>query len=87
MGASTEDPSVATLFSYLRTDIWNTAEALFIQDGPFLLVHLTVMIYVYTRCFFTIKNVLLVTLLTLHHHLRQELMKLDVNRVQGITMH
>ncbi|KAG7492679.1 hypothetical protein MATL_G00017390 [Megalops atlanticus] len=28
-----------------RTDIWNIVESLFIQDGPFLLVRLTVMTY------------------------------------------
>lgn len=68
MGASTEDLSVAapSLFSHLRTDIWNTVEALFIQDGPFLLVRLAVMIYFNVvhqmLIFFTIKNFLLVIL-------------------------
>ncbi|XP_036397253.1 transmembrane protein 26b [Megalops cyprinoides] len=49
-----------------RTDIWNIVESLFIQDGPFLLVRLTVMTYfeVFHQMlvFFTIKNLLVVIL-------------------------
>lgn len=48
------------------TDIWNIVEALFIQDGPFLVVRLTVMTYynVFHQMlgFFAIKNLLVVIL-------------------------
>uniref|UniRef100_A0A3P9KS73 Transmembrane protein 26a n=1 Tax=Oryzias latipes TaxID=8090 RepID=A0A3P9KS73_ORYLA len=48
------------------TDIWNIMEALFIQDGPFLVVRLTVMILFKTihqmLVFFAIKNSLVVIL-------------------------
>lgn len=48
------------------TDIWNILEALFIQDGPFLVVRLTVMILFETihqmLVFFAIKNALVVIL-------------------------
>uniref|UniRef100_H2LJ05 Transmembrane protein 26a n=1 Tax=Oryzias latipes TaxID=8090 RepID=H2LJ05_ORYLA len=48
------------------TDIWNIMEALFIQDGPFLVVRLTVMILFETihqmLVFFAIKNSLVVIL-------------------------
>ncbi|KAM3859419.1 transmembrane protein 26b [Diretmus argenteus] len=68
MGASSDDLSEAgsSLFSHLRTDIWSTVEALFIQDGPFLVVRLTVMIYFNVvhqmLIFFAIKNFLVVIL-------------------------
>lgn len=48
------------------TDIWNIVESLFIQDGPFLMVRLIVMIYfdVFHQMlvFFAIKNFLVVIL-------------------------
>ena len=48
------------------TDIWNIVESLFIQDGPFLIVRLTVIIYfeVFHQMlvFFAIKNFLVVIL-------------------------
>lgn len=68
MGATSEDPSerAPSLLSHLRTDIWSTVEALFIQDGPFLVVRLTVMIYFNVvhqmLIFFAIKNFLVVVL-------------------------
>ncbi|KAM7371301.1 hypothetical protein PAMP_010783 [Pampus punctatissimus] len=65
MHASSDAPATS-IFSHLRTDIWHTVEALFIQDGPFLVVRLTVMIYfnvVHQRLiFFAIKNFLVVIL-------------------------
>ncbi|TKS90255.1 Transmembrane protein 26 [Collichthys lucidus] len=52
--------------SDIKTDIWSTVEALFIQDGPFLVVRLTVMIYFNVvhqmLIFFAIKNFLVVIL-------------------------
>uniref|UniRef100_A0A8C9T207 Transmembrane protein 26b n=1 Tax=Scleropages formosus TaxID=113540 RepID=A0A8C9T207_SCLFO len=49
-----------------RTDLWNIVESLFIQDGPFLLVRLTVMghfrVVHQMLVFFTIKNFLVVVL-------------------------
>lgn len=68
MGASSDDLSepARSRLSHLRTDIWSTVEALFIQDGPFLLVRLTVMIYFNVvhqmLIFFAIKNFLVVIL-------------------------
>ncbi|XP_073346500.1 transmembrane protein 26b [Pagrus major] len=68
MGATSEDLSepAPSLLSHLRTDIWSTVEALFIQDGPFLVVRLTVMIYFNVvhqmLIFFAIKNFLVVIL-------------------------
>ncbi|XP_026212247.1 transmembrane protein 26 [Anabas testudineus] len=54
------------LLSKHSTDIWNIVEALFIQDGPFLVVRLTVMTYfnVFHQMlgFFAIKNFLVVIL-------------------------
>ncbi|KAM6915930.1 transmembrane protein 26-like [Xenentodon cancila] len=55
-----------TLLSKHSTDIWNIVETLFIQDGPFLVVRLTVMTYykVFHQMlgFFTLKNLLVVIL-------------------------
>ncbi|XP_029954599.1 transmembrane protein 26-like [Salarias fasciatus] len=68
MGSSSEDVSDAapSLLSHLRTDIWSTTGALFIQDGPFLAVRLIVMIYFdvvhQMLIFFAIKNFLVVIL-------------------------
>ncbi|XP_030018964.1 transmembrane protein 26-like isoform X1 [Sphaeramia orbicularis] len=70
MEASSDDlsepASSPSVLSNLRADIWSTAEALFIQDGPFLLVRLTVMIYFNVvhqmLIFFAIKNFLVVIL-------------------------
>lgn len=54
------------LLSRHSTDIWNIIESLFIQDGPFLVVRLIVMIYfdVFHQMlvFFAIKNFLVVVL-------------------------
>ncbi|KAK7902066.1 hypothetical protein WMY93_018835 [Mugilogobius chulae] len=48
------------------TDVWSIVEALFIQDGPFFLVRLTVMTYFHVfhqmLIFFTIKNLLVILL-------------------------
>ncbi|XP_030642628.1 transmembrane protein 26 [Chanos chanos] len=55
-----------TLLSRHSTDIWNIVESLFIQDGPFLVVRLTVMTYfeVFHQMlvFFAIKNFMVVVL-------------------------
>uniref|UniRef100_A0A4W4DU43 Transmembrane protein 26a n=1 Tax=Electrophorus electricus TaxID=8005 RepID=A0A4W4DU43_ELEEL len=55
-----------TLLARHSTDIWNVVESLFIQDGPFLIVRLTVIIYFkifhQMLVFFTIKNFLVVAL-------------------------
>ncbi|KAM6956155.1 transmembrane protein 26-like isoform 2-T2 [Aplochiton taeniatus] len=56
----------ASLLTRHSTDIWSIVEALFIQDGPFLVVRLTVMTYfdVFHQMlvFFAIKNFLVVIL-------------------------
>ncbi|XP_054456074.1 transmembrane protein 26-like isoform X2 [Anoplopoma fimbria] len=56
---------VSILFEY-STDIWSIVEALFIQDGPFLVVRLTVMTFYsivhQMLMFFAIKNFLVVIL-------------------------
>ncbi|XP_068597737.1 transmembrane protein 26-like [Brachionichthys hirsutus] len=64
-----EDEEMAEEESLLRkhsTDMWNIVEALFIQDGPFLVVRLLVITYykVFHQMlvFFTIKNFLVVVL-------------------------
>ncbi|XP_027145536.1 transmembrane protein 26 isoform X2 [Larimichthys crocea] len=68
IGASSDDLSepAPSRLAHLRTDIWSTVEALFIQDGPFLVVRLTVMIYFNVvhqmLIFFAIKNFLVVIL-------------------------
>ncbi|XP_053292702.1 transmembrane protein 26 [Pleuronectes platessa] len=58
-----QEPSLLTKHS---RDVWSIMEALFIQDGPFLVVRLIVMIYskVFHQMlgFFTIKNFLVVIL-------------------------
>lgn len=55
-----------SLLSKHSTDMWSIVEALFIQDGPFLAVRLTVMTYfdVFHQMlvFFAIKNFLVVIL-------------------------
>lgn len=55
-----------TFFIKHSTDIWSVIETLFIQDGPFLLVRLTVIIHfrVFHQMlgFFAIKNGLVITL-------------------------
>ncbi|GLD63955.1 transmembrane protein 26 [Lates japonicus] len=55
-----------TLLARHSTDMWNIVEALFIQDGPFLVVRLTVMTYFgvlhQMLVFFAIKNFLVVIL-------------------------
>ncbi|KAM9803973.1 transmembrane protein 26-like [Neosynchiropus ocellatus] len=65
-GEGDQDVKEVSLLSKHSTDIWNVVEALFIQDGPFLLVRLTVMIYfgVFHQMlvFFAIKNFLVVIL-------------------------
>ncbi|CAB1427993.1 unnamed protein product [Pleuronectes platessa] len=66
--APSEDLSepASSRFSHIRTEVWSTVEALFIQDGPFLVVRLTVMIYFNVihqmLIFFAIKNFLVVIL-------------------------
>ncbi|KAE8280861.1 Transmembrane protein 26 [Larimichthys crocea] len=67
--SDSEDVEAAQKVSLLtkhRTDMWSIVEALFIQDGPFLIVRLTVMTYfkVFHQmlCFFAIKNFLVVIL-------------------------
>ncbi|XP_035001979.1 transmembrane protein 26 [Hippoglossus stenolepis] len=68
MTASSEDLSepAPSLFSQIRTEVWSTVEALFIQDGPFLVVRLIVLIYFKVihqmLIFFAIKNFLVVIL-------------------------
>ncbi|XP_037321682.2 transmembrane protein 26-like [Pungitius pungitius] len=61
-----EGPSEASLWAKHSANIWSIVGALFIQDGPFLVVRLTVMTYFQTFhqmiLFFTIKNSLVVTL-------------------------
>lgn len=61
-----EDIPNVSLLSKHSTDMWSIAEALFIQDGPFLVVRLTVMTYfdVFHQMlvFFAIKNFLVVIL-------------------------
>lgn len=61
-----DSEAASSRLSHLRTDIWSTVEALFIQDGPFLVVRLTVMIHFNVihqmLIFFAIKNFLVVIL-------------------------
>ncbi|XP_053731364.1 transmembrane protein 26-like [Synchiropus splendidus] len=65
-GEGDQEDKEASLLRRHSTDIWNVVEALFIQDGPFLLVRLTVMTYfgVFHQMlvFFAIKNFLVVIL-------------------------
>ncbi|RXN28848.1 transmembrane 26-like protein [Labeo rohita] len=53
-----------SLISKFRTDIWDIAGTIFLQDGPFFVVRLAVMIHFYNfhqmLVFFTIKNFLVV---------------------------
>uniref|UniRef100_A0A3Q0RH11 Transmembrane protein 26a n=1 Tax=Amphilophus citrinellus TaxID=61819 RepID=A0A3Q0RH11_AMPCI len=62
------DPGVRedSLLTKHSTDIWNIVQALFIQDGPFLVVRLSVMTYLKVfhqmLVFFSIKNFLVVAL-------------------------
>lgn len=55
-----------SLWSNYSTDLWSIVETLFIQDGPFLVVRLTVMTYFgivhQMLVFFTFKNFLVVIL-------------------------
>lgn len=55
-----------SLLNKHSTDIWSIVEVLFIHDGPFLVVRLTIMIYydVFHQMlvFFTIKNFLVIIL-------------------------
>ncbi|XP_060950449.1 transmembrane protein 26-like [Limanda limanda] len=66
--ASSEDLSepASSRFSQMRTEVWSMAEALFIQDGPFLVVRLIAMIHFHVihqmLIFFAIKNFLVVIL-------------------------
>ncbi|XP_073337382.1 transmembrane protein 26-like [Pagrus major] len=61
-----EGTNETSLLSKHSTDIWSIVEALFIQDGPFLVVRLTVMIHYHIfhqmLVFFAIKNFLVVIL-------------------------
>ncbi|KAM3605809.1 uncharacterized protein V6R79_005071 [Siganus canaliculatus] len=64
--AGEEGSQQVSLLAKHSTDIWSIVEALFIQDGPFLVVRLTVMTYfkVFHQMliFFAIKNFLVVIL-------------------------
>ncbi|KAF7220173.1 transmembrane protein 26 [Nothobranchius furzeri] len=55
-----------SLVSEYSTDLWDIVETLFIQDGPFLVVRITVMVYFglfhQMLIFFTVKNFLVVIL-------------------------
>lgn len=68
MSVTPQDPSDTSpsRLLNLRTDIWSTVEALFIQDGPFLVVRLIVMLNFNVihqmLIFFAIKNFLVVVL-------------------------
>ncbi|KAM9364978.1 transmembrane protein 26-like [Pholidichthys leucotaenia] len=61
-----EDTQEVSLLTKHSTDIWNVVGALFIHDGPFLVVRLTIMTHFYVfhqmLAFFTIKNFLVVIL-------------------------
>ncbi|KAF3841873.1 hypothetical protein F7725_023824 [Dissostichus mawsoni] len=61
-----EGSQEVTMLSKHSTDLWIIVQALFIQDGPFLVVRLTVMIYFHVfhqmLGFFAIKNLLVVIL-------------------------
>nr|XP_046258716.1 transmembrane protein 26-like isoform X2 [Scatophagus argus] len=61
-----EEVQTMSLLTRYSTDLWSIMEAFFIQDGPFLVVRLTVMIYykVFHQMlvFFAIKNFLVVIL-------------------------
>ncbi|XP_031695821.1 transmembrane protein 26-like, partial [Anarrhichthys ocellatus] len=61
-----QEASEVSLLSKYSTDIWSIVEASFIQDGPFLVVRLTVMTYfnVFHQMlvFFTVKNFLVIIL-------------------------
>ncbi|KAM7385374.1 hypothetical protein PAMP_001461 [Pampus punctatissimus] len=65
-GDDEERVQEVSLFTKHSTDIWSVVEALFIQDGPFLVVRLIVMTYfaVFHQMlvFFSIKNFLVVIL-------------------------
>lgn len=66
-GSPEEAPEDApSCLSHLGTDIWSTVEALFIQDGPFLVVRLVVMMHFKVvhqmLIFFAIKNLLVIIL-------------------------
>uniref|UniRef100_A0A3P8V126 Transmembrane protein 26a n=1 Tax=Cynoglossus semilaevis TaxID=244447 RepID=A0A3P8V126_CYNSE len=64
--SESEDEQRSSFFTKHSTDMWNTTEALFIQDGPFLVVRVTAMVYckIFHQMlgFFTIKNLLVVIL-------------------------
>ncbi|KAI5103066.1 transmembrane protein 26, partial [Silurus meridionalis] len=68
LGSKTEEyeTPAAALISQHRTDLWSAIEALLIQDGPFLVVRLTVMFHFeilhQMLVFFAIKNLLVVAL-------------------------
>ncbi|XP_068581263.1 transmembrane protein 26-like [Cebidichthys violaceus] len=61
-----QEAGEVSLLSKYSTDMWSIVEALFIQDGPFLVVRLTVMTYfdVFHQMlvFFAVKNFLVVIL-------------------------
>lgn len=64
--SESEDEQRSSFFTKHSTDMWNTTEALFIQDGPFLVVRVIAMVYckIFHQMlgFFTIKNLLVVIL-------------------------
>ncbi|XP_068587982.1 transmembrane protein 26-like [Cebidichthys violaceus] len=61
-----QEAGEVSLLSKYSKDMWSIVETLFIQDGPFLVVRLTIMIYfkVYHQMlvFFTVKNFLVIIL-------------------------
>ena len=63
---SETDGQAVGLLARRSTDIWTIAESLFLQDGPFLVVRLTVMthfdVFHQMLVFFAIKNFLVVIL-------------------------
>ncbi|XP_061083788.1 transmembrane protein 26-like isoform X11 [Conger conger] len=63
---SVKSPASHCLLSKSTTDMWSIAESIFIQDGPFLVVRLIVLIRYeilhQMLVFFTFKNLLVVTL-------------------------
>lgn len=65
-GREADQGAQESLLTKHSTDIWNIIQALFIQDGPFLCVRLTVMacfkVFHQMLVFFAIKNFLVVAL-------------------------
>ncbi|XP_030630944.1 transmembrane protein 26b [Chanos chanos] len=66
LSSRSEDASEGSFLKMHRTSIWGIVESLFIQDGPFLIVRMTIMfhfdVYHQMLVFFAIKNFLVVIL-------------------------